>query len=136
MVFLLDSTAISAAMAQGSGVLQRLQSASPQDRVVTSVIVRGEVLFGIQRLAPGRRRTMLAENAARTFAGVPCEPIPVAAADCYAELKAGAWRRGVSLDENDLWIAATAVTLGAVVVTSDADFTRLDGVRVENWMES
>jgi tRNA(fMet)-specific endonuclease VapC len=42
-------------------------------------------------------------------------------------------RGGLVLDENDLWIAATALELGAVLVTRDSDFQRIDGLTVENW---
>ena len=39
----------------------------------------------------------------------------------------------MSLDENDLWIAATALSVGAVLVTMDSDFRRVDGLRMEDW---
>ena len=31
-------------------------------------------------------------------------------------------------DENDLWIAEAATSLGATLVTSDSDFSRLPGI--------
>lgn len=37
------------------------------------------------------------------------------------------------MDENDLWIAATALVLGAVLVTRDSDFRNITGLSVENW---
>jgi hypothetical protein len=36
---------------------------------------------------------------------LPCESLPAAVADRYADLKATQQRRGLSLDENDFWIA-------------------------------
>jgi predicted nucleic acid-binding protein len=39
----------------------------------------------------------------------------------------------LTLDENDLWIAATARALGAVLVSRDADFARVDGLSTEDW---
>jgi predicted nucleic acid-binding protein len=39
----------------------------------------------------------------------------------------------MSLDENDLWIAATALSVGAVLVTMDSDFERVEGLTVEDW---
>ena len=48
--------------------------------------------------------------------------IPVAAGDRYAILKREQQRRGLPLDENDLWIAATALALGTTLVSYDSDF--------------
>jgi predicted nucleic acid-binding protein len=45
-------------------------------------------------------------------------------------LKLGQQRLGLSLDENDLWIAATALALGAALVSSDGDFQRVQSLRV------
>jgi len=36
-------------------------------------------------------------------------------------------------DESDLWIAATARAVGAVLVTRDKDFRRLKQLAVEDW---
>ncbi len=110
VTFLLDTSAISALMRAESPMALWLASVGPDDQVIICAIVRGEILFGIERLAPGRRRTELEGRAGKLFAILPCEAIPVAAGDRYAMLKASQQRRGLSLDENDLWIAATALT--------------------------
>jgi predicted nucleic acid-binding protein len=77
------------------------------DRVVTCTIVRGEILFGIARLAESRRRSDLEEKSRQLFDALPCEPIPGRAGDLYATVKLTRLRRGLALDENDLWVAAT-----------------------------
>ena len=59
-----------------------------------------------------------------------CEPIPEEAGDFYAAVKLARQQRGLTLDENDLWIAATALALGATLVTRDGDFGAIDGLRV------
>ncbi|MBM4080516.1 MAG: type II toxin-antitoxin system VapC family toxin, partial [Planctomycetes bacterium] len=53
--------------------------------------------------------------------------------DIYGRIKRDCERKGVPLDENDLWIAATAMTLHAVLVTSDSDYGRVDGLTTEDW---
>jgi predicted nucleic acid-binding protein len=40
---------------------------------------------------------------------------------------------GLSLDDNDLWIAATALSLPAVLVSRDTDFTRIPTLHLEDW---
>jgi tRNA(fMet)-specific endonuclease VapC len=94
---------------------------------------QGRDLHGIERLPDGKRRQMLAAKAEQIFSLVPCEPVPEAAGDYYARVKADQQRQGLPLDENDLWIAATALALGAVLVSRDSDLRRIDGLNVENW---
>ena len=107
-----------------------LSSVAPDDSVSTCVITRGEVLFGIERLAAGRRRTELEDKANRLFAVMPCEAIPVAAGGRYASLKRERQRRGLPLDENDLWIAATALALGMGLVSGDSDFQSIEDLNL------
>jgi len=67
VTFLLDTAAISDLMRSG---IQQWKSwmvgLSSEDRVVTCTIARGEVLFGIARLAEGKRRAELEETAANS----------------------------------------------------------------------
>jgi len=100
------------------------------DHVVTCAIVRGEILFGIARLPPGRRRTELEETGRQFLATVRCESVPERAGDFYAAVKLARQQRGLTLDENDLWVAATALALGTTLVTRDSDFVGIDGLPV------
>ena len=96
--------------------------------MVTCTISRGEILFGIARLPSGRRRTELEEAGRQFLAAVRCEPVPERAGD--ATVKLARQQRGLALDENDLWVAATALALGATLVSRDRDFGRIDGLPV------
>ena len=88
------------------------------------------MLFELERLVPGRRRTELEEKAKNLLAVLPCEPVPPSAGDRYARLKATQQRRGLSLDENDLWIAATAFVMNAAIVSRDTDFHIIENLMV------
>ena len=128
LIYLLDTNAISALMRADARMETWLSSIGPEDRLVMCAITRGEILFGLERLAPGRRRTELEEKARQVFAVLPCEPVSSAAADRYATAKASQQRRGLPLDENDLWIAATALAMNATLVSRDADFKAVEGL--------
>ena len=101
----------------------------------TCTIVRGEILFGIQRLPIGHRRQVLENQAINLFEGLPCLAVPKEAADSYASMKKYAEQHGTPLSENDLWIAATAMALDAILVTTDSDFQRITGfgLQLEDW---
>ena len=131
--YLLDTNALSALMNEEPGPATRAGSIGPTDRVVINTIVRGEILFGLARMPHGRRRREVEAKAAHYFARIPCEGLSETVADCYARIKLDCERSGTPLDENDLWIAASALERGAVLVTSDTDFQRVKGLRTEDW---
>ncbi len=110
-----------------------LASLSPTDRVVICSVVRGEIRYGIERLPQSKRRQDLEVKAAKLFTALPCESVPGAAGDHYARIKLMRQQKGLTLDENDLWIAATALALGAVLISRDSDFQQIDGLTVNDW---
>lgn len=137
MDYLLETSTCSLLMAHSLRVVAHFDSLSDDDDYVfTCTIVRGEILFGIERLPTGRRRQSLGNQAANLFLGLPCLAVPEEAADYYAQLKRLAEQQGTPLSDNDLWIAATALALDAVLVTSDSDFQRVHrvlGLQIEDW---
>jgi len=130
VTYLLDTNAISDLMRRDQRVERWMAGLDPEDRVVTCTIVRGEILFGISKLAQGKRRTELEETGRRFLEAIHCESVPEPAGDIYAALKSGREQRGLALDENDLWVAATALALGAGLVSRDSDFAGIDGLSV------
>ncbi len=123
-------------MKDAPAVKERLKSLSESDYLFTCPIVKGEILFGIVRLPAGKKQRDLLQKANELFAQIPCDPIPENVADFYAKIKVAAKRQGTPLDECDLWIAATALALDTILVTSDSDYGRIAelGLRLENWV--
>ena len=123
-------------MAHAPRVIAHFDSLStPNDYLFTCTIVRGKILFGIQRLPIGHRRQALENQAINLFEGLPCLAVPKEATDYYAPMKKYAEQHGTPLSENDLWIAATAMAFDATLVTSDSDFQRISGfgLQLEDW---
>lgn len=133
MRFLLDTNAFSDLMRKHPKLDARLASLAPMDSVAICPIVRGEIRFGIEALPQSRRRQALEAQCAPLFAAIACEPIPESAGDHYARTKVARQQQGLTLDENDLWIAAAVLALDAVLVTRDSDFKNIPALRVENW---
>lgn len=98
------------------------------------VTVLGELLVGAEKSSHPQR--VLAEIEAllerHELIGVTEE-----VAGAYARIRAALEKRGATIGENDLWIAATAVAHSATVVTNNmAEFSRVPGLTIEDWTQS
>lgn len=133
MIFLLDTNTCSDLMRGDAITISRSEAITDRDIAVVCPIVRGEILFGITRLPPGSRRQDLQLKADTLFAQLPCYTIPASAADHYAAMKIEGRRKSLGLDDNDLWIASTALAFGATLVTRDKDFLQIDSLVTVNW---
>lgn len=131
-MYMLDTSTLSVLMREEDELMARLLRLSRGQRVVTCPIVRGEVLFGINRLSEGKWKTRLIHKAVQAFSLVHCEPLPAGAGDEYARIKLERQRLGLGIAENDLWVAACALALDEVLVACDSDFSRIEGLKVEN----
>lgn len=133
MDYLLDTNAVSDLAGENARVIARLSALAPTDRVLTCAVVRGELLYGLRRLPPGQRRSDLERKVIGVLGGLPCEAVTPAVADKYAEVKATRMQKGWPLDDNDCWIASTALIVGATLVSRDRDFGQIERLRVEDW---
>ena len=130
MTYLLDTNAISELMKADPRIETWMAGLEEQDRIVTCTIVRGEIIFGISRLPAGSRRAELEQAGHHFLDTFLCESVPQQAGDFYAAIKRDRQSQGLVLDENDLWIAATALALGATLVSRDQDFVGVKGLAV------
>ena len=133
MIYLLDTSIVSAFMRRTPELHRHTAAIDTSDEVVISVVTRGEIRFGLSRLPEGARRRRLASEAETLLSHLPSIPVNDAIAEQYAMCKRDAERTGTPLADNDLWIAATAVELGAVLVTADSDFGNLRGLTLVDW---
>ena len=122
---LIDTNAY-AAFLSGDKVL--LDALSRADAVYMSVIVLGELHAGF--LGGGRR----AENC-RTlskFLGKPSVStllLSLETAQIFGEVKDALKRAGTPIPINDVWLAAQAIETGSILVSYDAHFRRVSGLR-------
>ena len=99
-------------------VIDRVQAADP----AVSLVTVAETRAGYLGAGWGLRRIVEAERRLGRFRLLP---VRRAYADEWARLRVGAQARGISLSDNDLWIAATANVLGHDLVTCDRDHARI-----------
>src|SRR5262245_28037636 len=118
--YLFDTNTVSAVMADHPKIKARL--AQQPGTIVTCAIVRGEIRYGLERLPIGKRRANLEAKANTVFATLLIEPITASAADVYGTIRCQLEMQGLNLSDNDLWIAAAALSLGAILVSNDQSF--------------
>lgn len=101
-------------------------------QVVISSICEAEVLFGIEKNSATNQRTLFADLRVR----LAVLPVCSAVARCYAELRADCERKGRSIADMDLLIAATARAHNLTVATLNLrHFGMIDGITVEDWSQ-
>jgi tRNA(fMet)-specific endonuclease VapC len=104
-----------------------------EDRVLTSLVVAGELRYGAKRSGS----PALVARVDELLAHLPVAPLRAPTDRRYAEIRAVLGADGTPIGPNDLWIAAHALALGATVVTgNEREFRRVQGLRVENWITS
>lgn len=129
--FMLDTdTCIYIRRRRPEAVMQRFAALGPGDAVI-SVITYGELRVGAEKGRWREQDLALLEG----FAGiVPIEPLPAVAGAVYARVRSDLERRGEVIGNNDLWIAAHALSAGLTLVTNnEREFRRVPGLTVENW---
>jgi predicted nucleic acid-binding protein len=97
--------------------------------VAVSVISVAELRLGV--LAAGETTTR-AQRLRTLSRAEELEPLPIDAsvANAWAELRIALRERGKNMPLNDSWIAATAIAHRIPVVSQDADYDDVPGVKV------
>jgi tRNA(fMet)-specific endonuclease VapC len=112
-------------------------TASRVEPVLVSVVTASELLHGVHRATDAARRaarSAFVEWALTTF---PLVDIDLSAARIHAQLWAELSARGLMIGPHDLWIAASAVSGGLALATTNVrEFRRVPGLIVDEWMLS
>lgn len=130
--YLLDTNIISDLFRNPGGAIDRALRSRSGHEIGTSLVVKGEILFGLKKnnsLRGLRQFEVFLQS-------IMVWPVEEPVEDHYSNLRAAVERRGDPMGANDLWIAAHALALGAVVVTDDRAFRRMPGLKVENWLRA
>jgi len=98
--------------------------------ITISAIVEGELLYGIAR-KPGATRLRASMEALLSI--TTALPWNSAAARTYGTVRAQLSAAGTPLSTLDTLIAAHALSLDAILVTHDAAFKQVHGLRTVDW---
>jgi len=129
--YLLDTNILIAMSKERPGLGEQL-AGIPANEILLSSVVVAEIEYGIAKSARQEHNRKVFD---RLLDGFPVVPFDNTAARFYGPIRARLERMGRLIGPNDLMIAAQACALNAILVTDNVgEFTRVDGLVVENWL--
>jgi tRNA(fMet)-specific endonuclease VapC len=131
MRYLLDTNIVSNLVRNPQGrVADRLKVVGEQN-ICTSIIVAAELRYGTTKKASPR----LTAQVEAVLGVIDTLPFDSPADEIYGSIRMQLELVGTPIGANDLLIAAQALALDHTLVTdNDKEFSRVDGLRVENWL--
>ena len=128
--YLLDTNTVSHLIKRHPQAIQRLL-AVPMHSMGISAITAGELAFGLAK----RPEAVALRAAVHEFLRrVDVLPWDADVAQTYGQLRAQVQSEGIGLSALDMQIAAHALHVQAILVSSDQAFGRLTQLKHENWL--
>lgn len=130
--YLLDSNHVSAVVRPISPLRERIGLGKRKGiRFGTIIPVICELMAGLQSVA---RRDEFRRAYKRLLSSVRLWPLDLQVAQHYGDIFQGLKRKGRSLSQVDVMLAALARHMDVTILTSDKDFEALPDIRTENWL--
>lgn len=130
-----DTMVVSALVNAGRdpGTATRYRSVIDGRTVVVSFVTVTEMRFGAIKAGWGEiRRRSLERVLAQLVVVQPDDDLMLTCAELRATCLAAGQALGQKIHEADRWIAATAMTLGVELISSDAVFANVPGLAVQS----
>lgn len=136
MKCVLDTSVFSAVMGGEEGPLARLGAMSPSQVLLPQPVI-SEVAAGLAGMPRSRREQILRRQFEELCATFPRAAWTDEVSHTFGRVKALLSRRGTTIEDFDLAIAAHALVEDAILVTDNVrHFDRVPGLHVENWRRS
>ncbi len=124
---ILDTNAVSA-FAEGNPSVRKQIAATPGPYL--PVIVIGEYRFGLLEARDRERRLAWLEALARHWTVLE---VSADTATAYAEIRQSLKAQATPIPSNDVWIAALARQHNLSILSADAHFDKVAGIRRVGW---
>lgn len=132
LAFLLDTNIVSDLVRRPQGAAAARIAAAGEESVCTSIVVAAELRFGA---AKSGSKT-LADRVDFILSALEILPLEAPVDRHYGEIRYYLERQGTPIGPNDLLIAAHALAANLTVVTANTtEFSRVPGLKVDNWLE-
>ena len=129
--YLLDTNILSHLVKEPAGIVAHRIEVVGEDAICTSIIIASELRFGAEKKGSPR----LSAQLEKVLSALEILPLEEPADRHYAAIRAHLQRIGQPIGYNDMFIAAHALALSLRLVThNQAEFARVPGLTVENWL--
>jgi tRNA(fMet)-specific endonuclease VapC len=133
MRFLLDTNVLSQLIRDPQGPVAMQLATVGDAQVFTSVVVASELRFGARK----KGSSVLTDRVDQLLASIEVAPLEVGVDRLYADIRHALESSGQLIGANDLFIAAHALEQEATLVTDNvAEFQRVPGLHIENWVRT
>jgi tRNA(fMet)-specific endonuclease VapC len=130
--FLLDTNIISDLVKHPQGAVFENISRVGEENIFTSIVVACELSFSASK----KGSEALTSYIESILDNIEVLPFEQPADEHYGNLRNALEKAGELIGPNDVLIAAHALALDAVVVTANLrEFSRVPGLKVENWLD-
>ena len=129
MRYLLDTNIFSRLMKADSVVWSHAKKTAMGEMCI-SVVSYSEIRFGLAKVPTAIKQRAALQTLLKS---IPVIPWDMETADSYGIFKAHMQQTGKNLAPLDLMIAAHAYHLGAVLITNDQAFFKVEGLQVSDW---
>ncbi len=131
--YLLDTNILSDLLRNPGGRAAQRAALAGAATICTSIIVACELRYGAAKKGSVR----LSERIESLLESLEVFPLDKESDRRYAEIRLHLDRKGKPIGPNDLLIAAHALALDLILVTANVEeFSRVPGLRFENWLDA
>lgn len=131
-VYMLDTNIISEALRNPFGRLTERVASFRFGLIATSAVVASEMRYGARK----KGSIKLTERVEVVLGCIEVLPYDDNASRHFAEIRTDLEKRGQPIGWGDYFIAAHARSLDLTLVTDNIrEFSRVDGLKLENWIE-
>ena len=129
--YLLDTNILSDLIRHPDGLVARRVEQVGQKEIFTSIIVAAELRYGCAKKGSSK----LLERVQGLLETIPVLSLDMPSDAQYGLIRAELEAAGQPIGMNDLLIASHALALGLTLVTDNtSEFSRVRGLKVENWL--
>ncbi len=131
--YLLDTNILSDLIKHPSGAVAHRIAAVGEGVVCTSIVAACELRYGAEK----RGSPALSGKIGQLLEAIEVLPLEEDSDQKYGEIRVALEKAGTPIGANDYLIAAHTLSLGSTLVTDNVgEFSRVAGLKVENWLET